>query len=66
MDVDIDDLQTLDIIEKENDILALEKFKKKHCKLFLGFDCSKQFIDYILKNPKWEMSLQAHKYMNIP
>lgn len=50
MDVDIDDLQTLDIIEKENDILALEKFKKKHCKLFLGYDCSKQFIDYILKN----------------
>ncbi len=23
-------------------------------------------IDYILKNPKWNISLQSHKYMNIP
>lgn len=23
-------------------------------------------VDYILKNPKWSISLQAHKYMNIP
>ncbi len=23
-------------------------------------------IDYILKNPKWSISLQSHKYMNIP
>ena len=23
-------------------------------------------VDYILKDPKWKISLQAHKYMNIP
>ena len=23
-------------------------------------------VDYILKNPKWSISLQSHKYMNIP
>ena len=23
-------------------------------------------IDYILKNPKWELSLQIHKYINVP
>jgi len=23
-------------------------------------------IDYVLKNPKWRISLQTHKYMNIP
>ena len=23
-------------------------------------------VDYILKNPKWRISLQSHKYMNIP
>jgi organic radical activating enzyme len=23
-------------------------------------------VDYILKNPKWKISLQAHKYMRIP
>ena len=23
-------------------------------------------VDYILKNPKWNISLQSHKYMNIP
>ena len=23
-------------------------------------------VEYILKNPKWKISLQSHKYMNIP
>ena len=23
-------------------------------------------VDYVLKNPKWKISLQSHKYMNIP
>ncbi len=23
-------------------------------------------IDYVMKNPKWRISLQAHKYLNIP
>lgn len=44
----------------------------KDCKLFLQPEWSKQnqmlpvVIDYIKDNPKWEISLQIHKYMNIP
>jgi 7-carboxy-7-deazaguanine synthase len=25
-----------------------------------------QIIDYVMENPKWEISLQTHKYLNIP
>ena len=23
-------------------------------------------VDYVMKNPKWKVSLQTHKYLNIP
>ncbi len=23
-------------------------------------------VDYVMENPKWNISLQTHKYMNIP
>jgi organic radical activating enzyme len=23
-------------------------------------------VDYVMKNPKWKISLQTHKYLNIP
>jgi len=23
-------------------------------------------VDYVLDNPKWKVSLQTHKYLNIP
>lgn len=42
------------------------------CKLFLQPEWSKQerflpmIIDYVKKHPKWKVSLQTHKYMNIP
>jgi len=42
------------------------------CKLFLQPEWSKMerflplIIDYIKANPKWRISLQTHKYMNIP
>jgi organic radical activating enzyme len=42
------------------------------CKLFLQpeWDRSQQMtpliIDYIKKHPKWEFSLQLHKYINVP
>jgi organic radical activating enzyme len=42
------------------------------CKLFLQPEYSRQeemiplIIDYIRQNPKWRISLQTHKYMNIP
>lgn len=44
----------------------------KNARLFLQPEWSKQdemlplIIDYVKENPKWEVSLQVHKYMNIP
>ena len=43
-----------------------------HCKLYLQPEWSKKdnitqlVIDYILEHPRWELSLQTHKYINIP
>jgi 7-carboxy-7-deazaguanine synthase len=42
------------------------------CKLYLQPEWSKEkeiiplMVDYIKENPKWEMSLQLHKYINVP
>lgn len=42
------------------------------CKLYLQPEWSKQerflpmIIDYVKKHPKWRISLQTHKFMNIP
>lgn len=42
------------------------------CKLYLQPEWSKSaemtplIIDYVKSNPKWEISLQTHKYLNIP
>jgi 7-carboxy-7-deazaguanine synthase len=42
------------------------------CKLYLQPEWSKSseitplIIDYVLNNPKWEISLQTHKFLNIP
>lgn len=42
------------------------------CKLFLQPEWSKVaeitplIIEYIKQNPKWELSIQAHKYINVP
>ncbi len=42
------------------------------CQLFLQPEWSKEkemiplIIDYVKANPKWKVSLQIHKYMNIP
>ncbi len=44
----------------------------KSCVLFLQPEWSKEkemvpmIIDYVKSNPKWKVSLQIHKYMNIP
>ena len=44
----------------------------RECHLFLQPEWSKidrmlpHIIDYVKQNPKWRISLQAHKYMNIP
>jgi organic radical activating enzyme len=42
------------------------------CKLYLQPEWSKRekitplLLDYIKENPQWELSLQVHKYLNIP
>ena len=42
------------------------------CILFLQPEWSKRdeviplIVDYVMQNPKWKVSLQTHKYLNIP
>jgi organic radical activating enzyme len=42
------------------------------CKLYLQPEWSRRekvmplIVDYVLENPKWKVSLQTHKYLNIP
>lgn len=49
-----------------------EKITNKNCILYLQPEWSKrekmmhQIVDYVMKNPKWKVSLQTHKYLNIP
>jgi organic radical activating enzyme len=43
-----------------------------NCKLFLQPEWSRRdsamplIVDYVMKHPKWKVSLQTHKYLNIP
>jgi 7-carboxy-7-deazaguanine synthase len=43
-----------------------------NCKLYLQPEWSKNkemtplIVDYVMNNPQWEISLQTHKYLNIP
>ena len=63
------------IIHNQDDFRFAEVQAKKvgsHCKLFLQPEWSKRekmmplMVDYVLKNPHWKVSLQTHKYLNIP
>ena len=63
------------IIHNKNDFdFAEEQAAKvgKKCQLFLQPEWSKkekmteQIVEYVMKNPKWKISLQTHKYLNIP
>ena len=63
------------IIHNQSDfIFAEEQAAKvgKKCQLFLQPEWSKkekmteQIVEYVMKNPKWKISLQPHKYLNIP
>ena len=63
------------VIFHENDFRFAEQFAAKvkpACKLFLQPEWSKEkemlplIIDYVKQNQQWEISLQIHKYMNIP
>jgi 7-carboxy-7-deazaguanine synthase len=63
------------IVYNKSDFAWAEEFAAKvspTCELFLQPEWSKekemlpQIIDYVKANPRWKVSLQIHKYMNIP
>jgi len=63
------------IIYNKNDFkFAEEQASKvsKNCELFLQPEWSNRekmtplIVDYVMKNPNWKISLQTHKYLNIP
>lgn len=63
------------IIYNKNDFAWAEKHAAQvspHCKLYLQPEWERAsimtpfIIDYIKDNPKWELSLQIHKYINVP
>jgi 7-carboxy-7-deazaguanine synthase len=63
------------IIYNKSDFAFAEKYAaqvKVDCKLYLQPEWERSnimlpdIIEYIKQNPKWNISLQIHKYMNIP
>lgn len=63
------------IIYNKHDFAWAEKFVtlvKPECRLFLQPEWSREkhmlplMIEYVKQHPKWRISLQIHKYMNIP
>jgi 7-carboxy-7-deazaguanine synthase len=63
------------IVHNVNDFVFAEEQAAKvssSCQLYLQPEWSKKekmiplIIDYVMKHPKWKISLQTHKYLNIP
>lgn len=63
------------IISNNHDFKFAEEQAEKvteSCELFLQPEWSKRdkmiplIVDYVMKNPQWKISLQTHKYLNIP
>ncbi|WP_026450456.1 7-carboxy-7-deazaguanine synthase QueE [Aequorivita capsosiphonis] len=62
------------IFNKDDFRFAEEQAAKvnKDCILYLQPEWSKRekmspmIVDYVMKNPQWKVSLQTHKYLNIP
>jgi organic radical activating enzyme len=63
------------VIFNQSDFAWAEKYASQvspPCKLYLQPEWSKSeqitplIIDYIKAHPKWELSLQLHKYINVP
>lgn len=63
------------VIYNKTDFSWAEEFAAQvsaECELFLQPEWSREkemvplIIDYVKANPKWKISLQVHKYMNIP
>ncbi|MDO4880696.1 MAG: 7-carboxy-7-deazaguanine synthase QueE [Capnocytophaga sp.] len=63
------------IIYNNNDFLFAEEMAtltNKNCILYLQPEWSRRekmipkIVEYVMENPQWKISLQTHKYMNIP
>ena len=63
------------IVFNKNDFKFAEEQAAKvseTCELFLQPEWSNRekmiplIVDYVMKNPKWKISLQTHKYMDVP
>lgn len=63
------------IIYNKHDFFFAQEMAEKvseHCILYLQPEWSKkdkmipEIVDFVMKNPQWKISLQTHKYMNIP
>lgn len=63
------------IVFNKSDLVWAEQYANTvsdNCKLYLQPEWSKAaemmplIVDYVKNNPKWEISLQTHKYLNIP
>jgi len=63
------------VVFNKSDFAWAEKWAamvSENCKLFLQVEWSKAaqltplIVDYIKENPKWQLSLQTHKYINVP
>lgn len=63
------------IISNNHDLKFAEEQASKvsnNCELYLQPEWSKRdkitpiIVDYVMKNPQWKISLQTHKYLNIP
>lgn len=68
-----DELKVI-VFNKHDFKFAEEQAEKvnKDCILYLQPEWSNRekmmplIVDYVMKNPKWKVSLQTHKYLNIP
>jgi len=63
------------IVFNKSDFAWAEEYAQMvspECKLYLQPEWSKSkemtplIVDYVMNNPRWEISLQTHKYLNIP
>ena len=63
------------IVFNKSDFIWAENYAasvSSSCKLYLQPEWSKAalitplIVDYIKKNPQWQLSLQTHKYINVP
>ena len=63
------------IVYNKHDLIFAEQEAKKvnkNCILYLQPEWSVRekvtplIVDYVMQNPKWKVSLQTHKYLNIP